>query len=85
MPTISFSIKVRDSRGNAVSNASVTVYDDANIGGSSDSGYTDSDGWVHLSFYCIRGSFPGKVYINGDEVGRRRFSDGSTGSFTIPY
>ena len=83
MATINFSIKVRDNRGNAVSSVNVTVYDDANIGGSSDSGYTDSDGWVYLSFYCIGGSFPGKVYVDGDEVGGQRFSDGSTGSYTI--
>lgn len=85
MATINFSVKVIDGRGNAISNASVTVYDDANIGGSADSGYTDSDGWVNLSFYCIGGSFPGKVFINGNEVGNTRFSDGSSASFTIEY
>ncbi|MGK0136603.1 MAG: hypothetical protein ACI9DJ_000044 [Algoriphagus sp.] len=83
MANISFSIKVRYKNRNAAANVKVTVYDDANIGGSSDSGYTASDGWVFLSFYCLRGSFPGKVVIDGDEVGRQSFSDGSTGSYTI--
>ncbi|MFT5884230.1 MAG: hypothetical protein ACI9IP_000685 [Arcticibacterium sp.] len=83
MDTISFSIKIRDKHRNPIPNVEVTVYDDANIGGSSDSGYTASDGWVFLSFYCIAGSFPGKVFVNGDQVGRQSFSDGSTGSYTI--
>jgi hypothetical protein len=83
MSDINFSIKVEHSNGKPANNVNVTVYDNANLGGGSDSGYTNSSGWVYLSIYCIGGSFPGKVYINGNEVGRQSFSDGSTGSYTI--
>lgn len=73
MSDVSFSIRVIDSSSRPVSNIKVTVFDDANIGGSYDTEYTDSDGWTNFSFYCLSSSLQAKVYIDGDEEGNYTF------------
>ncbi len=83
MPDKNFSIKVIDRKSRPVVNIEVSVYDNANIGGSYDSGYTDDDGWVYLSIHCFGYSFPGKVFIDGNEVGNQSFSDGDTASYYL--
>jgi hypothetical protein len=83
MPDINFSIKVIDSSGRPISNVKVAVFDNANIGGSYDSDYTDDDGWVTLSIPCFGYSFPGKVFIDGEEVGSQTFSDGDSASYYL--
>lgn len=81
MPNINFSIKVIDGNNQPVNNIEVSVFDNANIGGSYDSGYTNEDGWVYLSIHCFEYSFPGKVLIDGNKVGNQSFSDGDTASY----
>ncbi|MCB0457596.1 MAG: hypothetical protein R2776_07025 [Flavobacteriaceae bacterium] len=83
MSDISFSIKIVDDDGRGMSNIEVSVFDDAFLGTSYQSEYTDSDGWAFFSFYAVSGSFKGKVYVDGYEVGISNFYDGDTGSYSI--
>jgi hypothetical protein len=83
MSDTSFSIKVINDSGRAISNTEVSVFDDSFLGTSHQSEYTDSDGWAYFTFYIVSGSLKGKVYVDGDEVGTTNFYDGDTRSYTI--
>lgn len=83
MTDITISIRVIDSGSNPRSNIEVHVTDYANIGGSSYSEYTDSDGWASFTFFCVSSSLKVEVYVDGNDMGKHTFYDGDTASYTI--
>lgn len=85
MPTSNFSIRVTNHNGLPCSNIKVAV-----SGKGLDTTwleeYTNSDGWAYFEyFYAIDGYLNATVFINGNEVGEKMFSDGKTASFTIDW
>lgn len=83
-----FSIRVVDDNGYAVSGAKVS-YQCGKMSGVG-TGYTDSDGWAE--FDIIHATLGGgailvyRIWINGEEVSDSSFypEDGDTFSFTLP-
>jgi len=81
MGEIKFDIRVINDKGSPNKSCKVTVFDDAFLGTSHSSSYTNSDGWASFEFYCVSGNMKIKVFIEGNFVGKTTIGNNETTSF----
>jgi len=80
MSTLTFSIRVVDDEGDPVSNEDVYVVMSGILGGPSQTGNTDEDGWAEFEFIAKR--FYGVAHVRGEEH-EIIADDGDTFSITV--